>query len=441
MQRVPGVSPTDVQGNGFFQDLRYRGFAASPLQGTPQGIAVYVNGMRINEAFGDTVNWDLIPASAIDRADVWTSNPVFGLNALGGAVSIQMKNGFTYQGTSAEVSGRLLRPRQRLGAVRRAQGQLSRSMPRPKASPISGWRYQSPVAAQALLWRPGLAGRRRTRSTSAPAPLRTSSVSSARRRSRCSPRTRSRSTLGHRPRRTRWRSSPLNGKFDLSDPWSMQTGLYCGIFARSTSTATTPTSSAAAATRRNPLFNTLCLDDDGFPAPCRRGNFQILDPQQPADPVPAGPRHPVRVVPYGTVDRTSTDARRPAARCSSPTTPSCSDTATRSRPAASIDHGRISFDANSELGYIYPDLFVGPNAAVPGTGSYPHRRQHRLRPGHAERAQHLLRALCARHLRHHQAAFGHGRRAAQRRADQDGRSARHQPGPERHRTPSAGSTR
>ncbi len=39
-QRIPGVITSDVQGNGFSQDLRYRGFAASPLQGTPQGLAV-----------------------------------------------------------------------------------------------------------------------------------------------------------------------------------------------------------------------------------------------------------------------------------------------------------------------------------------------------------------------------------------------------------------
>ena len=55
-QRIPGTALTDVQGNAFFEDLRYRGFAASPLQGTPQGLAVYQNGTRINEAFGDTVN-------------------------------------------------------------------------------------------------------------------------------------------------------------------------------------------------------------------------------------------------------------------------------------------------------------------------------------------------------------------------------------------------
>jgi len=104
-QHIPGVTLTDVQGNSFFQDLRYRGFAASPLQGTPQGLAIYQNGIRLNEAFGDTVNWDLIPEVAIERADIWTNNPAFGLNALGGAVSVQMKNGFTWQGFEGEMQG------------------------------------------------------------------------------------------------------------------------------------------------------------------------------------------------------------------------------------------------------------------------------------------------------------------------------------------------
>src|SRR5262245_33771509 len=95
-QRIPGVTTNNVQGNEFATDLRYRGFAASPLQGTPQGLAVYMQGIRINEAFGDTVNWDLIPKVAIGRSDVWTNNPAFGLNALGGAISFQMKDGFNY---------------------------------------------------------------------------------------------------------------------------------------------------------------------------------------------------------------------------------------------------------------------------------------------------------------------------------------------------------
>lgn len=104
-QYTPSANTTDVQGNSFFQDFRYRGFAASPLQGTPQGIAVYQNGIRVNEAFGDTVNWDLIPEVAISQAEVFSNNPVFGLNALGGAVSIQMKNGFNYHGFEGSLQG------------------------------------------------------------------------------------------------------------------------------------------------------------------------------------------------------------------------------------------------------------------------------------------------------------------------------------------------
>ena len=104
-RRIPGVSISDPSGNTAAQALEYRGFAASPVQGTPQGIAVYMSGIRFNEAFGDTVNWDLIPTIAIDTADLWTNNPVFGLNALGGAINLKMKNGFTYRGTEAEVQG------------------------------------------------------------------------------------------------------------------------------------------------------------------------------------------------------------------------------------------------------------------------------------------------------------------------------------------------
>jgi iron complex outermembrane receptor protein len=104
-RRLSSVSVTDSAGNPFQATVTYRGFAASPVPGTPQGLAVYQNGIRINEAFGDVVNWDLIPTNAIDRAVAFTNNPVFGLNALGGAISLEMKNGFTYQGTEIDFRG------------------------------------------------------------------------------------------------------------------------------------------------------------------------------------------------------------------------------------------------------------------------------------------------------------------------------------------------
>jgi iron complex outermembrane recepter protein len=102
-QYLPGVFIGDQTGNPFQRDVNYRGFVASPVQGTPQGLAVYQNGVRINEAYGDVVNWDFIPEMAIHRLSLVPNNPIFGLNAIGGALTIEMKNGFTYQGKEAET--------------------------------------------------------------------------------------------------------------------------------------------------------------------------------------------------------------------------------------------------------------------------------------------------------------------------------------------------
>ena len=102
---VPGITINEVNGNPFTPDVQFRGFTASPVSGTPQGLAVYQNGVRINEAFGDTVNWDLIPTAAIKSVTMVTNNPAFGLNALGGAVDVQMKDGFNYHGAEIDTMG------------------------------------------------------------------------------------------------------------------------------------------------------------------------------------------------------------------------------------------------------------------------------------------------------------------------------------------------
>jgi len=102
---LSSININDDLDDPFQPDILYRGFEASPVLGTPQGLAVYQNGVRINEAFGDTVNWDLFPDIAIDQVELVSSSPVYGLNALGGAISVTMKNGFTYQGADLELSG------------------------------------------------------------------------------------------------------------------------------------------------------------------------------------------------------------------------------------------------------------------------------------------------------------------------------------------------
>ena len=104
--RLASVNLNEAQANPFQPDIQFRGFAASPLLGLPQGLAVYQDGVRSNEPFGDTVNWDLLPVNAIASLNLLPgSNPLFGLNALGGALSIQTKTGFTHSGHSVGLSG------------------------------------------------------------------------------------------------------------------------------------------------------------------------------------------------------------------------------------------------------------------------------------------------------------------------------------------------
>ncbi|MEO6747519.1 MAG: TonB-dependent receptor [Caldimonas sp.] len=107
LRRNPGTTLTEAlqsgasaiglnaaQGNASQVDVTFRGFSASPLLGTPQGISVFVDGIRINEPFGDAVNWDLIPQAAISSIQlIPSSNPAFGLNTLGGALAIYTKSG------------------------------------------------------------------------------------------------------------------------------------------------------------------------------------------------------------------------------------------------------------------------------------------------------------------------------------------------------------
>lgn len=102
-QNVPGVTLTDTAGSGFRTDVQYRGFDASPVGGRSQSLAVYQQGVRINEAFGDTVNLDAIPSNAIADMAITSNNPAFGLNAVGGALSLSMKDGFNYQGSEIDI--------------------------------------------------------------------------------------------------------------------------------------------------------------------------------------------------------------------------------------------------------------------------------------------------------------------------------------------------
>lgn len=104
-RQMGSVYINDIQNNPLMPDVNYRGFTASPLLGTPQGISIYMDGVRMNLPFGDQVNWDLIPRNAIQGMQLMPgSNPMFGLNTLGGAISIQTKDGRSNPGSSVQFT-------------------------------------------------------------------------------------------------------------------------------------------------------------------------------------------------------------------------------------------------------------------------------------------------------------------------------------------------
>lgn len=105
-RQLSAVHINQNQENPFQPDVNYRGYTASPLLGTPEGISVYMDGVRQNQPFGDIVAWDLIPKIAISEVALMPgSNPLFGLNSLGGALSIQTKDGYSAPGLELNVSG------------------------------------------------------------------------------------------------------------------------------------------------------------------------------------------------------------------------------------------------------------------------------------------------------------------------------------------------
>jgi outer membrane receptor protein involved in Fe transport len=150
-----GINVNDAQGNAFQQTLQYRGFTASPLLGLPQGLSVFVDGVRVNEAFGDMVNWDLILRNAMATAHLVSgSNPVFGLNTLGGVLSIQTKSGFAFPGTAMRLAGGAF-GRRSAEAETGGHGEHADYFAAVNLHNETGWREHSPSALRQAFFKGG----------------------------------------------------------------------------------------------------------------------------------------------------------------------------------------------------------------------------------------------------------------------------------------------
>ncbi len=144
-RQMQGVTVNDYAGNPFQMDVNYRGFSASPQIGSPQGLSVFFDGARVNEPFGDIVNWDLIPVNAIERFDLFPgSNPLFGLNTLGGAISVRSRSGFTSPGAETSLLGGSWGRQQAQASLGGNNGELA-GFVAANVFEENGWRDNSPT--------------------------------------------------------------------------------------------------------------------------------------------------------------------------------------------------------------------------------------------------------------------------------------------------------
>jgi outer membrane receptor protein involved in Fe transport len=144
---LAGVNLNEISGSPYQHDVTYRGFRASPLLGTAQGLSVYLDGVRVNEPFGDVVNWDMLPEAAIGQVLLAPgSNPLYGLNTLGGALVLTTRNGRDDTGGSIGATG---------ASYGRRQLELSHG-----ASGADGWhRYFAATVFRDHGWRADSPGR------------------------------------------------------------------------------------------------------------------------------------------------------------------------------------------------------------------------------------------------------------------------------------------
>ena len=349
-QQIPGAVSIDVNGNDFAQDLRYRGFVASPIQGTPQGLAVYQNGIRVNEAFGDTVNWDLIPPQAIYRADLFTNNPVFGLNALGGAVSLQMKNGFLWQGLTTQVMG---------GSYGRVSGLFEYGKQiddyslyiTGDATHDDGWRYFSPSSLFRLYGDLGYRAPGNELHLIASGASSNIGIVGATpillidqdyRSVFTTPQT-SLNQAG---------SLAFTGKFNINPDWTVQSNFYLRSFEQ-----------------RHVDGNDASIQDCGLPGPpsgqlCDTNNGSFIINQQGQIVASTGSPNPF---PYGVIDRTWVHANTVGTLLQATDTGKILDHDNYLNFGGSVDRSWLSYSANTTLGLIQPNFAI-INGGIPGGG-------------------------------------------------------------------------
>jgi len=346
---VGGVTLNNAQGNPFQPNVTYRGFEASPLVGNPQGLAVYVNGARFNQPFGDTVNWDLIPSVAINRMVLEGSNPAFGLNALGGSLSVELKNGFNYQGAELELYG---------GSFGRIAGHLQFGKQVDNAAVYAalsglrenGWRDFSPSRLQQFYGDVGLRG------SGGEVHLTVLGANNDLIGNGTTPvelLAADRSAVFTHPDQTfnRYARIALTGNFEVNNAWSVQGNMYYSRLSQRTKNG-----DASEAKPCETDTTVLCLGDDGPPLTNRnRQQIPNFVTNSPYLQIPAFAERFEDGGPYGQLNRTATDTNGYGATMQGTYKGDLFGLPNRFVAGASFDGGTTRFGATSEVGALTLD--------------------------------------------------------------------------------------
>ena len=368
-RRIPGAVVADSQGNPFIHDFSLRGFDASPTSGVAQGLAVYQGGARINDPFGDTVHWDLVPEIAVAGADVETQSPTFGLNALAGSISLRMKSGFDGD-NSLTVRG---------GSFGRidGSGEVSHVWDGDKALYLAaeggsdgGWRLHSPSQIARVYgdaaWR-GQTGELRLSVTGADNFL-----------TAIGPTPVDLLTLDRRAVFT-WPQTThnaavlvmLSARVEAVAGWTFDTNLYARRFDQAHVDGNAGDFEGCSSKTANPLYATLCLQDDAFPKPRPpAASFQVLEPSGAPVPCPAttGSAKPCDGIAYGTVDSARTGSTTVGGGFEASRLDKIAGRGNSLTLGLGFTSSQARFSSWSRLGVIQPDLSVTPDPAAPGAG-------------------------------------------------------------------------